>query len=107
MRRRLVRALPARPLLLCRDGPVVGYDVARPLLEVEESMRPTLAVWKFASPDGCQLTVLDCEDELLTLAEQVKIATFAGGLQHEPRRARTTSRWWRFHHDPGRRAAHP
>lgn len=23
-------------LLLCRDGPVVGYDVARPLLEVEE-----------------------------------------------------------------------
>ena len=24
------------PLLLCRDGPVVGYDVARPLLEVAE-----------------------------------------------------------------------
>ena len=24
------------PLLLCRDGPIVGYDVARPLLEVEE-----------------------------------------------------------------------
>lgn len=24
------------PLLLCRDGPVVGYDVAAPLLEVEE-----------------------------------------------------------------------
>lgn len=24
------------PLLLCRDGPVVGYDVARPLLDVEE-----------------------------------------------------------------------
>lgn len=24
------------PLLLCRDGPVVGYDVARPLLETEE-----------------------------------------------------------------------
>lgn len=24
------------PLLLCRDGPVVGYDVAGPLLEVEE-----------------------------------------------------------------------
>lgn len=24
------------PLLLCRDGPVIGYDVARPLLEVEE-----------------------------------------------------------------------
>jgi NAD(P)H-flavin reductase len=24
------------PLLVCRDGPVVGYDVARPLLEVKE-----------------------------------------------------------------------
>ncbi|HTY32132.1 oxidoreductase [Mycobacterium sp.] len=38
---------------------------------------PTLAVWKFASCDGCQLTLLDCEDELLTLAGQVQIATFA------------------------------
>ncbi len=38
---------------------------------------PTLAVWKFASCDGCQLTLLDCEDDLLTLAEQLKIATFA------------------------------
>jgi len=38
---------------------------------------PSLAVWKFASCDGCQLTLLDCEDELLTLAEQVRIATFA------------------------------
>lgn len=39
--------------------------------------RPTLAVWKFASCDGCQLTLLDCEDELLVLADQVEIATFA------------------------------
>ena len=37
---------------------------------------PTLAVWKFASCDGCQLTLLDCEDELLTLAGQVQIAHF-------------------------------
>src|SRR3984957_373395 len=37
---------------------------------------PTLAVWKFASCDGCQLTLLDCEDELLTLAAEVQIATF-------------------------------
>ncbi|AYE95858.1 oxidoreductase [Mycobacterium paragordonae] len=36
-----------------------------------------LAVWKFASCDGCQLTLLDCEDELLTLAEHVEIANFA------------------------------
>jgi len=38
--------------------------------------RPTLAVWKFASCDGCQLTLLDCEDELLTVAEAVEIAYF-------------------------------
>ena len=37
---------------------------------------PTLAVWKFASCDGCQLTLLDCEDELLALAGQVDIAHF-------------------------------
>jgi coenzyme F420-reducing hydrogenase gamma subunit len=38
--------------------------------------RPTLAVWKFASCDGCQLTLLDCEDELLAIAERVRIAHF-------------------------------
>jgi len=38
--------------------------------------RPTLAVWKFASCDGCQLSLLDCEDELLTLAGTVQIASF-------------------------------
>jgi sulfhydrogenase subunit delta len=37
---------------------------------------PTLAVWKFASCDGCQLTLLDCEDELLTIAERVQISSF-------------------------------
>jgi sulfhydrogenase subunit delta len=37
---------------------------------------PTLAVWKFASCDGCQLSILDCEDELLTLAGAVRIAHF-------------------------------
>src|SRR5262245_18424831 len=38
--------------------------------------RPKLAVWKFASCDGCQLTLLDCEDELLGLAGEVEIAHF-------------------------------
>ncbi|MDJ0921901.1 MAG: hypothetical protein QNI84_12305 [Henriciella sp.] len=36
-----------------------------------------LAVWKFASCDGCQLSVLNCEDELLSLADEVDIAYFA------------------------------
>lgn len=35
-----------------------------------------LAVWKFASCDGCQLSLLDCEDELLTIAGQVEVAYF-------------------------------
>jgi sulfhydrogenase subunit delta len=38
--------------------------------------RPRLAVWKFASCDGCQLTMLDCEDELLAVANAVEIANF-------------------------------
>jgi len=38
--------------------------------------RLRLAVWKFASCDGCQLSLLDCEDELLVLAEQIEIANF-------------------------------
>lgn len=54
--------------------------------------RPTLAVWKFASCDGCQLTLLDCEDELLGLTERVRIEHFlemtpvegAGGERARP-----------------------
>ena len=38
--------------------------------------RPKLAVWKFASCDGCQLTLLNCEDELIPLAGAVEIAYF-------------------------------
>jgi sulfhydrogenase subunit delta len=37
---------------------------------------PKLAVWKFASCDGCQLSLLDCEDELLAVAGAVQIANF-------------------------------
>lgn len=38
--------------------------------------KPKLAVWKFASCDGCQLSILDCEDELLSIANAVNIAYF-------------------------------
>ncbi|WP_437916129.1 oxidoreductase [Sorangium sp. So ce302] len=38
--------------------------------------KPKLAVWKFASCDGCQLSVLDLEDELLSLAAAIDIAYF-------------------------------
>lgn len=37
---------------------------------------PTLAVWKLTSCDGCQLTLLDCEDELLAIADTVRITHF-------------------------------
>ena len=40
------------------------------------SANPTLAVWKFASCDGCQLTLLNCEEELLAVAERVTVAYF-------------------------------
>jgi sulfhydrogenase subunit delta len=42
-----------------------------------QNPRPKLAVWKLASCDGCQLIVLDCQDELLALAAEVDIAHFA------------------------------
>lgn len=38
--------------------------------------KPKLAVWKFASCDGCQLSLLDCEDELLAVAGAIQIANF-------------------------------
>ena len=49
--------------------------MATPETETEPG-GPTLAVWKFASCDGCQLTLLNCEDELLAIARSVRIASF-------------------------------
>jgi coenzyme F420-reducing hydrogenase gamma subunit len=43
---------------------------------VSSATRPTVAVWKFASCDGCQLSLLDCEDELLAVVDRVQIAYF-------------------------------
>jgi sulfhydrogenase subunit delta len=39
-------------------------------------MKPRVAVFKFASCDGCQLQFLNAEDELLKLAGQIDIAYF-------------------------------
>lgn len=38
--------------------------------------KPRLAVWKFASCDGCRLSLLNCEDELLALTERLELAYF-------------------------------
>lgn len=43
---------------------------------MRKRQKPSLAVWKFASCDGCQLTVLDCEEEFLQLADELRIAYF-------------------------------
>jgi len=50
--------------------------------------QPRLAVWKFASCDGCQLSVLDCEDEFLAIADAIDIAYFP-----EAKRARISGRY--------------
>jgi sulfhydrogenase subunit delta len=49
---------------------------------MSESKRPRVAVWKFASCDGCQLSILDCEDELLALAGAVEIVYFPEASSH-------------------------
>ena len=38
--------------------------------------KPKIAVWKFASCDGCQLSLLDCEDDLLAITQEIEIANF-------------------------------
>ena len=45
-------------------------------MKMKAPRKPKLAVWKFASCDGCQLSLLNCEDELLALVGEVEIAHF-------------------------------
>jgi coenzyme F420-reducing hydrogenase gamma subunit len=42
-----------------------------------EPQRPRVGVVKFASCDGCQLTILDLEDELLALTDRFEFTEFA------------------------------
>ncbi|HET9553511.1 MAG TPA: oxidoreductase [Anaeromyxobacteraceae bacterium] len=46
---------------------------------------PKIAVWKFSSCDGCQMSLLDCEDELLALAGQAQLAYFPEATRAEVR----------------------
>jgi len=52
-------------------------------VKTRRARKPTLAVWKFASCDGCQLSLLDLEDELLALAGAVDIAYFREATSKE------------------------
>lgn len=47
------------------------------------NQRPTVAVYKFSSCDGCQLSILNMEDELLDLAAAVDIAYFLEATRAE------------------------
>ncbi|MFW6052215.1 MAG: oxidoreductase [Myxococcota bacterium] len=49
----------------------------------EHPSRPRLGVFKMASCDGCQLTVLNLEDELLPLAGAVDIVVFGEATSRE------------------------
>ena len=54
------------PIALARRGP-----------RAASAKRPRIGVVKFASCDGCQLTLLDLEDELLAIAQRVDVVEFA------------------------------
>src|SRR5581483_9085669 len=77
-----LRARPLRPLPARADADLprrarLPLRRARAADGGERAVtKPALAVWKFASCDGCQLSLLDCEDELLALAGEVEIAYF-------------------------------
>src|SRR5271166_6957239 len=45
--------------------------------------KPRIGVFKFASCDGCQLSLLDAEDELLGIAEAIEIAHFPEATRAE------------------------
>ncbi len=81
--------------LSARMGQYSAYDKARELMQVKEwvmNKKPRLAVVKFASCDGCQLTLLDAEDELLAVCGPGAYRSFCGSLQ-QSKMARTMLRW--------------
>ncbi len=56
--------------------------MAEPAAQPSKS-KPKLAVYKFSSCDGCQLSLLNLEDELLELAGAVEIAYFLEARRRE------------------------
>jgi sulfhydrogenase subunit delta len=58
------------------EGPGAGTPVRRGP-RAASPHRPRIGVVKFASCDGCQLTLLDLEDELLAIAQRVDVVEFA------------------------------
>ncbi len=83
------------PFFVCKDGPVfVGRRARTGLRHRGDVMatthdrgqrRPRVGVVKFASCDGCQLTLLDLEDELLEIAARFDIVEFAEATSNRSR----------------------
>ena len=48
-----------------------------------ENKRPRLGVFKFASCDGCQLSLLDLEESLLAISDAVDVAYFREATSNE------------------------
>jgi sulfhydrogenase subunit delta len=52
-------------------------------LNTSATAKPKLAVYKFSSCDGCQLSLLNLEDELLDIVEAVEVAYFLEARRRE------------------------
>jgi sulfhydrogenase subunit delta len=50
--------------------------MSAPATQLQSPRRPKLAVYKLTSCDGCQLSLLELEDELLELCDAVELAFF-------------------------------
>src|ERR1700694_936490 len=62
-----------------RMGPyshITAYGACSKNMNSKARAKPKVAVFKFASCDGCQLSLLDAEDELMGVAHAVDIAYF-------------------------------
>src|SRR5208337_546711 len=68
--------LHGRPRVPLRPDPVILQRPRGVTTMADTRHKPRLGVFKFASCDGCQLSLLDCEDELLAVAGAVEIAYF-------------------------------
>ena len=79
-----LRSLPARRDFRLQGWPRVPLRSGGVEAAGEGALmgRARLAVWKFASCDGCQLSLLDCEDELLDIAAAVDIVHFLEASSH-------------------------
>ena len=85
------------PAFVCRDGPVFGWAEIEPHHSDPGDLmagpaKPKLAVWKFASCDGCQLSILNLRGRAARARGRDRDLTLPRGDAARPSRAPTTSR---------------